>query len=203
MIDRRQFTQTGLAAAGFGFTNGFSTLAHAAEINEDGLHVQPWFLDSFLDLRDDLSEATEANKRLIVLWEQRGCPYCRELHNVNFTDKKIVDYVTSNFTVLQLNLWGSREVTDFDGKTMGEREMARRWGVNFTPTIMFLNDKGQADKTARDLEVARMPGYFKPFHFISMLEFVQTKSYEKQGFQRFLQDKFARLKAEGKDPNVW
>jgi len=173
MMDRRQFTQGSLTAAGLGFFSALSVPARAAEINEDGLHVQPWFLDSFLDLTDDLTEATEAGKRLVVLWEQRGCPYCRELHNVNFANDKIVDYIKSNFVVLQLNLWGAREVTDFDGKTMGESDMARRWGVNFTPTIMFLDTEIKAGKTARDMEVARIPGYFKPFHFISMLEFVQ------------------------------
>ncbi len=203
MIDRRQFTKTGLATAGLALTGTISNPLRAQEMNEDGLHVQPWFLESFLDLRDDLTEAADANKRLIVLWEQRGCPYCREMHKVNFADEKIVKFITSNFAVLQLNLWGAREVTDFDGKTMGERDMARRWGVNFTPTIMFLGEKSEPGKTARDLEIARMPGYFKPFHFLSMFEFVQSKSYENQGFQRFLQDKFARLKAEGKEPNVW
>jgi len=203
MIDRRQFTQGGLTAAGLGLVGAYSSRARAQEINDDGLHVQPWFLESFLDLRDDLAEAREANKRLILLWEQRGCPYCAEMHKVNFADKEIVDYITTNFAVLQLNLWGAREVTDFDGKAMGEGKMARRWGVNFTPTLMFLDTVSNEGKTARDLEVVRMPGYFKPFHFISMLEFVHTKAYEKQVFQRFLQDKFERLKAEGKEPKVW
>ena len=203
MIDRRLFTQGGLISVGLGLSGVFSSPLEATEINDDGLHTQPWFHESFLDLRDDLAEANEANKRLVVLWEQRGCPYCRELHRVNFSDERITNYIKSHFIVLQLNLFGSREVTDFDGKAMEEREVARKWGVNFTPTLMFLNDESKADKSARDLEIARMPGYFKPFHFISMLEYVQEKAYEKHGFQRFLQDKFARLKAEGKDPEVW
>ena len=54
-----------------------------------------------------------------------------------------------------------------------------------------------------ETEVARMPGYFKPFHFHSMFEFVNDGSYKDQNFQRYLQDKFKRLEAEGKKPEVW
>ena len=49
----------------------------------------------------------------------------------------------------------------------------------------------------------RMPGYLKPFHYLSSLEFVAEKKFEEQTFQRYLQDKFAELEAQGIDPDVW
>ena len=174
-------------------------------LTEEGLYAQPWFLQSFLDLGEDLAEAHDAGKRLVVMWEQKGCPYCKEMHQVNLARAEIHDYVRENFVVLQLNLWGSREVTDFDGKTMEERALARRWRVNFTPTLQFFPDstKGLEGKPGMDIEVARMPGYFKPFHFMSMFEFVKEERYTSSNFQRYLQDKFAQLKAKGIDPEVW
>ena len=39
--------------------------------------------------------------------------------------------------VVQLDLYGNRDVTDLDGTVMAESDMARRWGVLFTPTIYF------------------------------------------------------------------
>ena len=33
----------------------------------------------------------------------------------NFRIPEIVDYIKKNFVVLQLTLWGDREVTDFNG----------------------------------------------------------------------------------------
>jgi len=33
-------------------------------LGDDGLHRQPWFLESFLDLPDDLTAAQERGKRL-------------------------------------------------------------------------------------------------------------------------------------------
>ncbi|WNJ98343.1 thioredoxin family protein [Thalassospiraceae bacterium LMO-JJ14] len=175
--------------------------AGAVTLNESGLHVQPWFAESFLILGEDAAEAAANGKRLAVFFEQRGCPYCREMHEVNLAKPEISDFIKENFSVVQLNMWGSREVTDLDGKAMEERELSRRWRVNFTPTIVFV---GTPDEIAKgENEVARMPGYFKPFHFQSMFEFVHQGAYKDQLFQRFLQDKFKRLEAEGKKPEIW
>ncbi len=192
MIDRRQFTLM-LAGSAAAVTALPST---AAEVGDDGLHIQPWFMQTFLDLGEDKAEAEAADKHFAVLFEQRGCPYCREMHTVNFANPEIAGYVSSNFGVLQLNMWGSRTVTDFDGEELEERDLARKWNVNFTPTIVFFGPGG-------DTELIRMPGYFKPFHFMSMFEYVAGDHHADQGFQRFLQDRFERLEEEGKKPDLW
>ncbi len=175
------------------------------KINDDGLYHQEWFLESFLDLREDLAEAASQGKHFVVLWEQRGCPYCRELHRVNFAKKQITDYVKTNFVVLQLNLWGSREVTDFDGKTLTEKALARRWRVSFTPTVNFFpkDPEAVAGKSGREAEVFRLPGYFKPFHFLSAFQYVRESRYESQPFQRFIQERAEKLRAAGKPIKVW
>lgn len=169
-------------------------------VGDDGLFKQEWFIDSFLDLKEDHAEAADDGKGLIILFEQRGCPYCKELHKVNFAKNEIREYINKNFNVLQLDMWGSRAVTDFDGKEYEERDLAKAWRVTFTPTVVFYaKDKSPI----KDGESARLPGYFKPFHFLSMLEYVHEGKFEDQHFQRFLQDKFKRLEAEGKTPEVW
>lgn len=175
--------------------------AQATTVNEDGLHVQSWFSESFLILKEDVSDAHSKGKRLAVIFEQRGCPYCKEMHEVNFQSPEISDFIKKNFNVVQLNLWGSREVADLDGKAMEERELARRWRVNFTPTVVFLPTPEEIAKG--ETEVARMPGYFKPFHFLSMFEFVTDGSYKDQNFQRYLQDKFKVMEEKGIKPKVW
>ncbi|MBC7945625.1 MAG: hypothetical protein H7X91_10275, partial [Burkholderiales bacterium] len=37
----------------------------------------PWFKASFLDFRDDISEARANDKRLILYFSMVGCPYCK------------------------------------------------------------------------------------------------------------------------------
>ena len=198
MIDRRRFAVS-VAVLAAALMPG---LAAGAELGDNGLHVQPWFMQTFLDLAEDKAEAEAEGKHFAILFEQRGCPYCRELHEVNLARPQIASFFASEFGVLQLDLWGSREVTDFDGETLEERELARKWGVNFTPTIAFFASGGDA-ADARPLEAVRMPGYFKPFHFVTMLEFVAEDGYARQPFQRYLQEKFARYEKEGKVPDLW
>ena len=111
-----------------------------AILTDDGLYTQPWFLNSFLDLGEDLTEAAEQCKRFAIMWEQKGCPYCQETHLVNFAQPDIQDFVRNNFEILQLNIFGSRKVTDFDGEELEERSLARKSGVAFTPTIQFFPD---------------------------------------------------------------
>ncbi len=189
---------------------GLTGLGYAADdaepaIGDNGLHTQPWFLDSFLELADDLAEAEAEGKHFAVIWEQRGCPYCREMHRVNLADERIEGFITENFVVLQLDLWGSRKVTDFDGEELEERYLARKWGINFTPSIVFFPDDPSMveGKDGKAAEVARMPGYFKPFHFYAMFEYVRGRKYQDMGFQKFLQAKFAELEAQGITPDVW
>lgn len=202
-MDRRTFTLLALALPAAGAGASANEPEPALPLDDDGLHVQPWFMQTFLDLRDDFTEAADAGKRFAVLWEQRGCPYCREMHAVNFADKEIVDYVSSNFGVVRLNMWGSRAVTDFDGEELEERQLARKWRVNFTPTFQFFADVLEDGKSGADQEVARMPGYFRPFHFLSMFEYVVDKAYAETGFQSYLQEKFDALEARGIKPKVW
>ncbi|MEX3007100.1 thioredoxin family protein [Hoeflea sp. TYP-13] len=174
-------------------------------IGDDGMHKPDWFVQSFLDLGDDLSEAADEGKGLVVIFEQSGCPYCRELHRVNLRDPEIVGYIKERFNVLQLDLNGSREVTDFDGEAMEERALARRWNVIFTPTVLFFPADSSAEegKTGMQLSAMTVPGYFKPFHFVTMFEYISDGHHEKEHFQKFLNARADRLRAEGKDVSIW
>lgn len=174
-------------------------------LGDDGLYKQPWFMETFLVLPEDIKEATSQRRRLAVIWEQRGCPYCKQLHLVNLARPEIMDYVRKHFAMIQLDLWGAREVTDFDGQTLPERQLSHKWRVNFTPTIQFFPPSISANKrkSGVDLEVARMPGYFRPFHFITMFEFVQERAYKRVSFQQYLREKVAAMQAEGVKPQVW
>ncbi|MDQ2091414.1 thioredoxin family protein [Marimonas arenosa] len=206
MLTRRSVLASGvaLAAAGPVLGAGSDTGAEVhVELGDDGLHKQPWFLDSFLELGDDLQAAADNGRNLMVIWEQNGCPYCRELHYVNFQRAEITDFIQAHFDVIQLDMFGAREVRDFDGETLEERRLAEKWGVQFTPTTQLFHAENAGAGTLREAEVFRMPGYLKPFHYLSSLEYVVAQDYKNQGFQRFLQDKFEKLREQGIDPDVW
>ena len=110
------------------------------------------------------------------------------MHKEVLSQRYINDYVRENFHIVQLNLWGSREVVDFDGARLPEKKLAERWGVLFTPTIVFYKDGlSRFDgKWGSPLEVARLPLGFEPDTFYDIFTWVRAKVYEQDpSFQRF------------------
>jgi len=202
-ITRRNFLEYSLTCTTLSICA--SVPASAVVLGDDGLHKQSWFIESFLDLRDDQKDAFEQGKNLAIFWEQRGCPYCGEMHRVNLAKPAISDYIKNNFNVLQLDFRGPRMVTDFDGKEMSEQDLAHRWRVTGTPSVIFFPNSSAKlpAKPGNEVEVWRLLGYWKPYHFISNFEYVRGQHYKSQPFHKYLDEKTARLKAEGKDVDIW
>lgn len=189
MISRRSIILAGLSAPPAALGALALGPARAQPIlTDDGLYTQPWFLESFLDLADDLEGAARNGKRLVVMWELRGCPSCKETHFVNFARPEIEAYVKERFEVLQLNIVGAREVTDFDGEKLAEKALAEKYGIRFTPNFQFFPDsaEGLAAKKPREREVARAQGYLEPKQFLAMFRFVAERAYEKGSLHDFL-----------------
>jgi len=173
-----------------GITSLGITSARADEpiLTDDGLYKELWFLETFLELSDDLEAAAKAGKRFVISWELKGCPYCKETHFVNFAQSRISGYVKENFDVLQLNIIGSRKVTDFDGTELAEKDLAAKYGVRFTPTFQFFGERAAALKilSPAKREVARAPGYLRPDDFLAMFRYVREKAYEGKSFRDFV-----------------
>lgn len=160
----------------------------AAELGDDGLHKTDWMRDTFKDLREDLDEAGAEGKRLMIMVEQRGCIYCTRMHEHVFPRPEIADYIRENFFVVQLNLHGDIEVTDFDGESLSEKAATRKWGLLFTPSILFLPEEVPEGQTAAQAAVALMPGAFEAGTTLDMLTWVNEKRYAldtDEDFQRY------------------
>ena len=121
-----------------------------------------WFAPSFLDIREDVAEAAKEKKRLMVYFHQDGCPYCKRLVEVNFRDPAIVEKLRRHFVAIDINIFGDREVTWTDGARMPEKRFAALMKIQFTPTLIFLDEKA---------EVAhRINGYLPPERFLAALD---------------------------------
>lgn len=149
----------------------------AAEMGDDGLHKSHWMMDTFLDLREDLEEANAEGKRFAIIVEQRGCLYCRKMHTEIFPTPEIDSIISDNFFVIQLNMFGDREVTDFDGETLSEKDIMFKWGVNFTPTLMFFPEEVPEGVSASRAAVAQMPGAFGKTTTFATFEWILLEGY--------------------------
>ncbi|UHD17992.1 thioredoxin family protein [Thiocapsa bogorovii] len=140
----------------------------APGMQNPGYHEQPaWFKASFLDLREDVAEATAQDKRLILYFYQDGCPYCAKLLQENLGDQSISRRMQASFDVVAINLWGDREVTGLSGDLTTEKQLGADLKVQFTPTMLLLDEAGQV--------VLRINGYFPPHRFKAALDYVAER----------------------------
>ena len=48
-----------------------------------------WFAQSLLVLPEEIADAARENKRVMLYFEQDGCPYCKRMVDVTFRNPKI------------------------------------------------------------------------------------------------------------------
>ena len=142
------------------------------------LDVPPWFALSFLDFRDDVAEAGREGKRVLIYFGQDGCPYCKMLLETSFSQRSIVEKTRAHFVAVALNLWGDRQVTWIDGRTMSEKALGLALNVQFTPTLLFLDERGKV--------VVRLNGYSPPQRFEAVLDYVAARRERSQTLADYL-----------------
>ena len=175
----------------------FSPAVYAAEQNNlevgmvnPGYEEKPeWFKNSFLDIAEDVEEASAAGKRVMLYFYQDGCPYCVKLLRDNFSQQSIVEKSRKYLDVIAVNMWGDREVTGLDGQQMTEKQFAAGLRVMFTPTILMLNEQGKV--------VLRINGYYHPVKFEAALDYVGQHKEKTLSFADYYR-KLAPVEASGK-----
>lgn len=137
-----------------------------------------WFKVSFLDLYEDIEDAADNNKRLLIYYYQDGCPYCKKLLQENFSQRSISDKTQKYFDVVSINLWGDKEVTVGD-RTYTEKDFAEALKVQYTPTLLFFNEKNKI--------VFRANGYYPPEKFSALLDYIGQKQETKISYQDYME----------------
>lgn len=152
--------------------------AAAAVPSPHAIDIPKWFTESFLDMREDVADAAKEGKRVMLYFGQDGCPYCKALMKGNFAQPDIEKKTRQHFVAIALNLWGDREVTWVDGRAMPEKELARVLKVQYTPTLLFLDERGGV--------ALRLNGYLPPPKFREALEYASRRIEKEQSFTEYL-----------------
>ena len=127
-----------------------------------------WFKSSFLELADDVDEAKESNKHVLLFFHLDECPYCEQMVK-DFDQQPLKAFIQKRFDVIAINIRGDKEVAINEEESLTEKELATKVGVQYTPTIIFLNQKNQT--------VTRTNGYRKPEKLKEVLSYVYDKAY--------------------------
>ncbi len=131
-----------------------------------------WFKESFLEFEEDVAEAADEGKRVMLYFHQEGCPYCARLVEESFNDQQTQAFIREHFDGITINMWGDREVVSVSGRSFSEKTFAAALKVQFTPTLLFLDEQGKV--------ALRLNGYYPSDYFRKALQFV-AKQGEKQG----------------------
>lgn len=137
-----------------------------------------WFKASFLDIREDVQEAADENKRVLLYFHQDGCPYCEKLIKDNFSQRDVTELTQKLFNTISINLWGDREVVGLNGEMLTEKEFSKSLRVQFTPTLLMLDENADV--------ALRVNGYYAPGKFKAALNYAGGKLEMRESFRDYL-----------------
>jgi len=144
------------------------------------IHQAPaWFKESFLEIVDDVDEASEEGRQVILFFQLNACPYCDRMLEESFEAEPLTGYIQSNFDTIAINVRGDREIAFNEEISVTEKELSDILKVRATPAILFLDENNKT--------VVRVNGYRAPQRFKLILEYVATKSYQTTTLTEYLQ----------------
>jgi thioredoxin-related protein len=136
-----------------------------------------WFKSSFLDFGEDVENAREQGKHIMVFLHLDECPYCDRLIKENFISGRNRETLEEKFDSIAINILGDLDVIWIDGKSYTEQELTRRLNVVATPTMVFLDLSGK--------KVLQLNGYRDPESIRHALDYVDGKHYQQQSFSDY------------------
>jgi thioredoxin-related protein len=151
---------------------------------EGRLHREPSFLQPPYRLA-----SRDSDKPLLVLFEQKVCAPCDELH-LDIMQRSESREQLARFDVALLDIWSTESLERPDGSTGSVRDWVRELDVQYAPTLVLFDGEGR--------EAFRTEAYLRSFHVQSALDYVASGAYREQpNFQRYLQGRAADLEAQG------
>ncbi|MBL8521651.1 MAG: thioredoxin fold domain-containing protein [Betaproteobacteria bacterium] len=143
----------------------------------------------------DLRAMLRRDKPLMVIVTRTGCTDCAEWERALATHPALREE-SARLTVARVDAGGSRNVVPPSGAPVRERDWAPAAQVAYTPALLFFDGDGR--------EVFRTEAVLRPFHTAAVMDYVSSGAYRSQpNFQRFLQARADRLRAQGKAVELW
>ncbi|MCG7898084.1 MAG: thioredoxin fold domain-containing protein [Candidatus Thiodiazotropha weberae] len=163
---------------GHGLANADTT--KRGEITGGVAHSAPdWFKESFLEIADDVDEANDSGKHVLLFFQLNGCPYCDRMLSEIFEADPLMSYIQEHFDVIAINVRGDREIAFNEELSTTEKKLSEQLNVWATPGIIFLDTNNKP--------VVRVDGYRSPDRFKHILRYVADKTYKQQKLATYLQ----------------
>ena len=148
-------------------------------------HPMPsWFKDSFLDFADDVDEAFDSGKHVMLFFHLEACPYCTRMLVESFEPELLSKRIQQDFDVIEINIKGDRLIQFNETLALSEKQLAETLEVQATPAIIFLNKDNKF--------ITRVNGYRSPDRFEQILNYVSDNAYASVSLESYMQDNLKR-----------
>lgn len=160
---------------------GLALLATATVAAEGTRDPSTYFFnETFGDFSEELQNARDENKKgIMIFFEMDECPFCHWMKTNVLNRPDVQAYYRKNFLMFPLDIEGDIQITDFNGKTMSQKDFAfKEFRVRATPMIAFFDLDGKLihRHTGRTSDAAE---------FMLMGRFVAEGKYKETKFARY------------------
>ncbi len=131
------------------------SLLTAAALPTHG-QVPPAVLPPARALADELAAALRQGQPLVVMVSLEGCIFCKIARQSHLAPMH-----RQGQPIVQVDMRSAQMVMDFDGRQTTHDELARRWKVSITPTLLFFGPRGR--EVAERMEGAYQPDFYGPY----------------------------------------
>ncbi len=106
--------------------------AHAAEVE----------LTDLVDFKADSVEAKNKHLPILLMFSASYCGFCTIIKEEFLKPMKISGDYTNKVIVRVLELDSGDDVIDIDGKKIDPEDLAQRYNIQLTPTLIFVDPQG-------------------------------------------------------------
>lgn len=131
----------------------------------------------WVSLEEAQKKAADTNKKVFIYAEAQWCGYCKKMEAKVFPQKSVQDSLHKYFYPVRIDIESTDKVK-FGDRSYSEQMLARKFRVQATPTMIFLNSGGEVMGT--------QPGFIPADIFDKLLGYVGTELFNELPFEEYL-----------------
>ena len=103
-----------------------------------------FFNETWGDLPEELKKAKESGKKgILIFFEMDECPFCHYMKKNVLNQANVQAFYRKNFLNFVIDIEGDIEMVNLKGKTVKQKDFAKKNRVRATPVIAYYNLKGK------------------------------------------------------------
>ena len=139
-----------------------------------------FFNETWGDFSEEIAKAKEEGKSGVLLFfEMDECPFCHRMKQTVLNQPEVQEYFRKHFLNFAVDIEGDVEITDFEGKSLTQKEFATKINrVRATPVFAFYDLEAK--------QVVRYTGATRNVdEFLLLGEFFVNGEYKNMRFTKY------------------